>query len=91
MCIRDRYNASGPINVGTGLDISIMDLAKLINEITNFKGRIQCDLSKPDGTPRKLMDSSKLNGMGWTSSIDLKAGIEQTYQWFLDHQDFYKS
>ena len=85
------YNASGPINVGTGLESSIMDLAKLINEITNFNGRIQCDMSKPDGTPRKLMDSSKLHAMGWTSSIDLKTGIEQTYQWFLDHQEDFKS
>lgn len=85
------YNASGPINIGTGLESSIMDLAKLINEITNFKGRIQCDMSKPDGTPRKLMDSSKLHAMGWTSSIDLKAGIEQTHQWFLDNQGDFKN
>ena len=68
-----------------------MDLAMLINEITNFNGRIQRDMSKPDGTPRKLMDSSKLHTMGWTSSIDLKTGVEQTYEWFLDHQEDFKS
>jgi len=85
------YNSSGPLNVGTGLEISIMDLAQLINEITEFKGSIQNDLSKPDGTPRKLMDSSRLFSQGWTPSVDLKTGIKMTYQWFLEHQGDFKT
>jgi GDP-L-fucose synthase len=85
------YNGAGPINVGTGSEISILDLAALINDVVGFEGELLRDLDKPDGTPRKLMDSSKLRALGWSSSIDLKKGVEQTYQWFLENQDIYKS
>jgi len=85
------YDEAGPINVGTGSELSIMDLALLINEVTGFKGRIEFDLKKPDGTPRKLLDSAKLLSLGWTPTIDLPDGITRTYQWFLDNQDKYKS
>ena len=71
------------INVGTGTDISILELAKLVAEITGFRGRIECDTSKPDGTMRKLMDVSRLQAMGWTAKIGLSEGIEETYQWYL--------
>lgn len=85
------YDEAGPINVGTNSELSIMDLALLINEVTGFKGRIEIDPSKPDGTPRKLMDSSKLMSLGWAPSINLRDGITKTYQWFLDNQKVYKS
>ncbi len=72
------------LNVGTGKDISIADLANLISEIVGFNGKIDFDLSKPDGTPRKLMDVTRLNNLGWKYKTELKDGIEKTYKWFLE-------
>lgn len=77
-------------NVGSGKDLSIKQLAKIIQKIVGHTGRIVWDKSKPDGTMRKLMDSSKLNSLGWKSEIALEEGIEHTYQWFLKNQDSYK-
>lgn len=74
------YNDSGPINVGTGKDLSIADLAIMIKEIVNFKGQIVNDLSKPDGTPRKLMDISLLHNLGWRAKINLEEGIKEVYK-----------
>lgn len=72
------------INVGCGEDIAIRDLAAMVADITGFGGRIAYDTSRPDGTPRKLMDVSRLAGMGWTARIGLREGVEETYRWFLD-------
>ncbi|WP_114749041.1 GDP-L-fucose synthase family protein [Pleomorphovibrio marinus] len=72
-------------NVGTGEDLSIEELAKLIQDITGHQGKILWDDSKPDGTPRKLMDVSKMADAGWKYSIPLKDGIERTYKWFLEN------
>ena len=77
-------------NVGTGKDITIKDLAEIIQKITGHKGRILWDDSKPDGTPRKLMDVSKMKNMGWKYSTDLEDGIKKTYQWFLKNIDSIK-
>ncbi|MGI9570647.1 MAG: NAD-dependent epimerase/dehydratase family protein, partial [Desulfobulbia bacterium] len=74
-----------PINVGTGSDVSITKLAELIAEVTGFDGRISYDTSKPDGTPRKLMDVSRLANMGWKAKISLEDGIRSTYQWYLEN------
>lgn len=74
------------INVGTGSDISIADLARLVAEVTGFQGQINLDTSKPDGTPRKLMDVSRLRAMGWSSRIGLREGLQETYSWFLENQ-----
>ena len=74
------------INVGTGEDISIADLAGMIANITGFRGQIVHDRDKPDGTPRKLMDVSRLSAMGWSAKIPLARGIEETYSWFLEHE-----
>ncbi len=74
------------INVGCGQDISIAELAQLIADVTGFKGRIAFDPSKPNGTPRKLMDVSRLAAMGWRARISLGEGIRQTYQWFLENE-----
>jgi GDP-L-fucose synthase len=60
-------------------------------EVTGFKGKLDWDTSKPDGTPRKLMNVDKLGRLGWKASIELRAGLEATYQWFLKHQDGFKS
>jgi GDP-L-fucose synthase len=72
-------------NVGTGKDITIKELAKIIQKITGHKGNIYWDASKPDGTPRKLMDVSKMKDLGWVYSTDLEYGIKKTYHWFLEN------
>ncbi|MBJ7879185.1 GDP-L-fucose synthase family protein [Gelidibacter salicanalis] len=77
-------------NVGTGVDVTIKELAHTIQEIVGHTGNIVWDSSKPDGTPRKLMDVSKLKKEGWQAEIDLKSGIASTYQWFLENQDSFK-
>lgn len=73
------------INIGTGTDISIREVAELIASIVGYKGSIDFDLTKPDGTPRKLLDVSLLNRLGWKSKIELKEGLEQTYSWFKEN------
>lgn len=75
------------INVGSGTDISILELAQMIAKVTGFTGKISTDPTKPDGTMRKLMDVSRLADMGWRTSIDLEAGIAETYAWFLENKD----
>jgi GDP-L-fucose synthase len=78
------------INVGSGVDISILELAQLVADVTGFKGQIELDRTKPDGTMRKLMDVSRLADMGWKASVDLEAGVHETYHWFLEHQDSFR-
>jgi GDP-L-fucose synthase len=80
------YSGHEHVNVGSGEDISILDLARLVCEVVGFEGEIVHDLSKPDGTPRKLMSADSLRSMGWAPSIDLKEGIAETYRWFLEHE-----
>lgn len=74
------------INVGTGKDCSIKELALTIADVVNFKGKVSFDSSKPDGTPRKLMNVERLADMGWTYTTALKTGLEKTYAWFLENQ-----
>ena len=78
-------------NVGTGVDLKIRDLALIIQHIVGHDGEIEWDTIKPDGTPRKLMDISRLNSQGWKSSINLEEGISKTYAWFLDNQSSLRS
>ena len=73
------------INVGTGVDCSIRELAETIARVTGFQGRLVWDASKPDGTPRKLMDVSRLAGLGWRAQISLEDGLRDAYRWFLEH------
>ncbi len=75
----------GPINVGVGEDIAILDLARLIQQIVGYEGEIVLDATKPDGTPRKLLDVSLINSLGWRARIGLREGIEQTYRWFVEN------
>jgi GDP-L-fucose synthase len=84
--LTQNYSGEEIVNVGSGQELSIADLAKLICRVTDFRGTLQFDATKPDGTPRKLLDSSKINTLGWRSKIELKQGLEQTYEWF---QKFY--
>lgn len=77
-------------NIGTGKDITIKELAEIIQNVIGHKGKIHWDVSKPDGTPRKLMDVSKMKELGWQYSTELKDGIIKTYQWFLKNIDIIK-
>jgi GDP-L-fucose synthase len=74
------------INVGTGVDVTINILAELICKVIGYTGELTFDTSKPDGTPRKLLDVSKINALGWQANIELEAGLKDTYAWFLDNQ-----
>lgn len=78
----ENYNDDTAINVGVGKDISIKELAELIKGIVGFQGAIEWDSSKPDGTPRKLLDVSRINALGWRPTIGLEEGIRATYEWF---------
>ena len=80
--LMQQYNEPGFVNIGTGEDLEIGELAVLIKKIVGYEGKIEHDLSKPDGTPRKLMDVSKLNKLGWRASISLEEGIRRVYEDF---------
>lgn len=81
--LMDHYDGLETVNVGTGVDLSIRELAETIVEVVGGGLTLEFDASKPDGTPRKLLDVSRLADLGWRSSIDLRAGIESTYRWYL--------
>jgi GDP-L-fucose synthase len=78
----ERFDEPGPINVGTGEDVSIRELAELVCRVVGFEGQLVFDTSKPDGTPRKLMDVSRLNGLGWRASTGLEGGVRTTVAWY---------
>jgi GDP-L-fucose synthase len=79
------YSHEEHINIGVGRDVTIRELAETIMRIVGVKGQLQFDASKPDGTPRKLMDSSRLFAMGWTPKTSLEVGLGEAYRWFVDH------
>ena len=79
------YDGEEIINVGVGEDVSIRELAEMFREIVAYRGEIVYDRSKPDGTPRKLLDVTRLRAMGWRPKISLRDGLEQTYAWFRKH------
>ncbi|CAL9293424.1 GDP-L-fucose synthase [Streptomyces sp. SudanB25_2051] len=79
------YDGDAPVNVGCGEDLTIRELAGTVAEVTGFTGRIAWDTTKPDGTPRKLLDVSRLTGLGWRPRIPLRDGIAATYAWWLEH------
>jgi GDP-L-fucose synthase len=83
----ERYDGDSHINVGTGVDLSIRELAETIRDLVNPEATIVWDDSMPDGTPRKLLDVSRLRALGWEPTIDLASGIASTYEWFLDRLD----
>jgi len=81
-----RYEDERLLNVGWGRDVTIAELAALVARVVGFSGTLRYDPSKPDGTPQKLLDISRLAALGWVPSIDLEAGIRSTYSWFLAHR-----
>ena len=81
----ENYDEPDIINIGVGEDLSIAELAGLVRGIVGFEGKIEYDASKPDGTPRKLVDTARINALGWKPRIGLREGIEATYRWFLDN------
>ena len=85
--LMNNYSDGEIVNVGTGVDVTIRELAETIRDVVGFRGELVWDTSKPDGTPRKLMDVSKLEGIGWKSSLSLKDGVASTYAWFLDQME----
>jgi len=88
---KDLYNQNiSQINIGSGHEVSIFELAQKICEVVNYTGEIKFDLTKPDGTSRKLLDSSRLNKLGYKSKIHLDQGLKQTYQWYLNNQNSLK-
>lgn len=93
---RDRYESNtskmlSHVNIGVGEDISIYDLACIISDVVGYNGEIVFDKTKPDGVPRKLLDVSKINKLGWRPSIKLEDGIRETYQWFVQNQDRFRN
>jgi GDP-L-fucose synthase len=76
------YSDDSHINVGTGTDLTIRELAETVASVVGFKGELTFDTSKPDGTPRKLLDTGRLTTLGWTAATDLTAGIAKTYDWY---------
>jgi len=84
--LMETYDDSSIINIGTGEDVSIKELAEMVRTTVGYTGEIQWDTSKPDGTPRKLLDVSKLHDLGWHHSIELPEGLASTYEWFLANQ-----
>ena len=85
--LMDNYNGDEIINIGAGKEITVRDLADLIKEVVGFEGSTNNNSSKPDGTPRKLLDVNRLGSLGWHSTISLKEGIERTYVWYLKKQN----
>ncbi|WP_123041918.1 GDP-L-fucose synthase [Cohnella candidum] len=83
--LMDRYEDSDIVNIGWGEDIPIAGLAELVKSIVGYEGEIRYDSNRPDGTPRKLVDVSKLSGLGWKASIPLEAGLRETYSWYVRH------
>ena len=88
--LMEHYSGEEIVNVGVGEDISILDLARLVAEVVGFEGEIATDPSKPDGTPRKLLDVSRIRELGWEARIGLREGIEATHRWFLEHRGAFR-
>jgi GDP-L-fucose synthase len=84
--LMQHYEGEDFINVGVGEDISIAELASLVKDVVGFEGEIVYDTEKLDGTPRKLLDVSRIEALGWRAATPLREGIESTYRWFLKHQ-----
>lgn len=84
------YDDEQLVNVGTGVDVTIAELAAMVREVVGYRGELVFDTSKPDGTPRKLLDVSRLGSLGWSSGIGLADGLESTYRWFLQNRDNFR-
>ena len=83
--LMDHYDGDDFFNVGYGQEVTIRELAELVKKVTGYEGEIVLDPTKPDGTPRKLTDISRIKATGWEPKIDLETGLRQTYEWFCGH------
>ena len=81
------YNGEDPINIGSGKEISILELSNAIKRIVGYEGRIVCDPTKPDGMMRRVVDSTKLHALGWHAKTSMEEGLQRVYQWYLEHND----
>jgi GDP-L-fucose synthase len=81
----EQYDDESIINVGCGQDVTIRELCEIVMAVTGYTGRLEFDAGQPDGTPRKLLDVSKINALGWRPRIELRSGIEQVYRWYCEH------
>ena len=86
----EHYDQADHINVGSGQEVSIADLARTIVDVVGYEGELVFDTTKPDGTPRKLLDNSRIEGLGWTPNTSLHDGLATTYQWFLDNEETFR-
>lgn len=89
--LMENYSDEGIVNVGVGEDVTIRELAETIRTVVGFQGTLEFDTEKPDGTPRKLLDVSRLRALGWAPNIPLHEGLAEAYQWFTEHQDAFRS
>jgi GDP-L-fucose synthase len=87
LMLLENYDSSETINVGWGDDLPIRQLAETVAAVVGFEGEIEWDTSKPDGMPRKLLDTSRINALGWQPEITLQDGVSSTYQWFIENWD----
>ncbi len=83
----ENYDEPSPINIGTGKDLTIRELSDLVAEVAGYRGTVEWDDNKPDGTPRKLLDVSRLEELGWRPDVELRPGVEQAYAWYAAHRD----
>ena len=88
VCLMHTYESEQTINVGSGEEVAISDLAHIVSEVVGFRGRVVFDSTKPDGTPRKVLDSSRIRALGWEPKVPLSQGVAQTYQWALASSAF---
>jgi len=85
LTVLDEYDEPEPINIGTGVDLTIGELAELVAEVVGYRGAIAWDAERPDGTPRKLLDISRITGLGWAPRVELREGVARTYTWYRGH------
>jgi GDP-L-fucose synthase len=82
--LMDRYDGEAPINMGSGSEVSILELSEMIKQIVGFRGEIVCDPTKPDGMMRRMVDSSRIHALGWQAKTDMRTGLQRVYQDYLD-------
>jgi len=83
--LMENFEGNDPVNIGWGNDLKIVEIADIISTVVGYQGELRFDANMPDGTPQKLLDMTKLNGLGWKAKIPLKRGVEKAYQWYLQH------
>ena len=88
--LTENYDSDDIINVGSGEEVSIRELAETIARVVGYEGELVFDSSKPDGTPRKFLDNSKIVGLGWSPKVSLEEGLASTYSWFVDNADSFR-